>query len=161
MPIPSEKADTVGQKTFAAPKSAGQQAPVKSKDLDLQAIPIVLKHMTLAVYEHKFGSADGKTGLNTMDATRASKGPQRKSNFSEAFTIARARLVEYGHLTPGSLNGPVGKISLTGSGRQIESKHRREAGGGKKTKRFDLLYERFLAVKPTVEPTAPEKRGGA
>lgn len=159
MPSPSEKADTVGQKTFAAPKSAGQQAPSgPSKNLDLLSIPILLKHMTLAIYEHKFGGADG---LNTMDATRASKPPPRASNFAEAFAIARGRLVEYRHLTPGSLKGPIGKITLTGSGRQLESHHRREAGGGKKTKRFDLLYTKFLMPKPTVAPTVPEKRGGA
>lgn len=159
MPIPSEKADTVGKKTFAAPKSAGQQVPAGlRKNLDLISIPVVLKHMTLAVYDHKFGGTDGKTGLNTVDATRKAVGPKRGSNFAEAFAIARSRLVSYQHLTPGSLNGPVGKIQLTGSGKGFESQHRREAGSAKKTKRFDTLYVKFIQPQPS-DP--PEKRGGA
>lgn len=157
MPSPSEKAATAGKKSFAA-KSAGTQAPSSKKNLDLQIIPALLKHMTLAVYDHKFGGVDGKTGLNTLDATRTSKAPQRGSNFEEAFAIARSRLVEYKHLTPGSLDGPVGKITLTGSGRSLDANHRREAGGGKKTQRFDVLYAKYLTPKPT---GADEKRGGA
>lgn len=159
MPSPSEKADTVGKKTFAAVKSAGQTAVSKAtKNLDLLVIPILVKHMTLAIYDHKFGGVDGKTGLNTLDAQRVSKAPAGRSNFEEAFNIARGRLVDYRHLAPGSVNGPVGKITLTGSGRKLEGEHKREAGGGKKTKRFDELYGKYLTPKPQ---TVPEKRGGA
>ncbi len=111
-----------------------------NKNLDLQAIPVVLKHMTLAIYENKFGSAAGK------------------SNFSESFLIARSRLTEYGHLTSTSIKGPVTKIQLTGSGKKFEADHRKEAGSKKKSAKFDVLYDQFIALKPK---TVPEKRGGA
>lgn len=156
MPIPSEKPATAGQKTFSAPKNAGQQAsPVKSKNLDLQVIPLLVKHMTLAIYDHKFGGVDGRTDLNTKDADRTSKSPKRRSNFAEAFAIARGRLVDFRHLSPSSKEGPVGKITLTSSGRQLDMNHKREAGGAKKTKRFDMLYEKYMTPHPV---SVPEKR---
>jgi hypothetical protein len=155
MPFPSEKAPTVGKGKFAAAKSAAQQTVVpKAKDPDLQFVPALVKHMTLAVYENKFGGSK----VNQRDETTHGKAPPGAKNFKEAFAIARSRLVTYKHLTPGSLNGPIGKINLTSSGRLLDNNHRREAGGGKKTARFDALYERFIAPKPT---SVPEKRGGA
>jgi hypothetical protein len=156
MPSPSEKSATAGKSTFAAPKSAAQTAQPKTKNLDLLVIPVVVKHMTLKIYDHKFNGTDA--GLTAQGAERAAKPAPRKSNFEEAFNMARGWLVTYRHLTPGSRNGPVGKITLTATGRRIESEHRREAGGDKKTKRFNLLYEKFLSPKPT---SVPEKRGGA
>lgn len=154
MPSPSEKAETSGKGLFSAAKSAGQQTVVvKAKDPDLQFIPALVKHMTLAVYENKFGGSKA----NQRDEVPHGKPPPGAKNFKEAFAIARSRLVTYKHLTPGSLNGPIGKINLTSSGRNLDSNHRREAGGGKKTARFDLLYEKFIAKKPTA---VSEKRGG-
>lgn len=162
MPSPSEKPATAGKSTFAAEKSSAEQTVVpKTKDPDLAFIPAVVKHMTLAIYDHKYnGSGDGVggPGLNSLDSTRSAKAPATGKNFKEAFAIARGQLADYKHLTPGSKNGPIGRIQLTGSGRQLESKHRREAGGGKKSARFDMLYEKYLAPKPTA---SQEKREGA
>lgn len=152
---PTETSATLYKDKFSADKSAGQQSvTVKSKDPDLQFVPLLVKHMTLAIYKNKYGGEKA----NKKDDVQHGKAPPMAKNFKEAFTIARGMLADYRHLTPGSRHGPIGKINLTGSGRVLESNHRREAGGGKKTKEFDLLYEKYLAEKPKAPQ---EKRGGA
>jgi hypothetical protein len=142
MPFPSEKAATAGKPTFSASKSAGQQTVVtKSKDPDLAFVPALVKHMTLAIYQHKFGGS----AINEADEIKHGKAPTGGKNFATAFAIARGLLADNRHLTPGSRHGAIGKINLTSSGRLLDSKHRREPGGGKKTATFDNLYMRFLA----------------
>lgn len=140
--------DTTKKKTFAAVKSAGQQASAVSRDFEVRFIPLLVKHMTLAIYAEKFGGVDGASDLNTQGADRTSKAPERASNFATAFAIARGQLVKYRMLTPNSLNGPVGNIKLTGSGRQREMVHKKEAGSNTKTKKFDALYVKFISPKP-------------
>lgn len=163
MPTPSEKSDTAGKPTFSTGKSAGQQSvTVKPKDPDLQFIPTLVKHMTLAIFKNKFGgSTDGMGGggLNTLEGDRSSKAAPSPNNFKTAFAIARGLLADYKHLTPGSKNGPIGKINLTGSGRLLESKHRREQGSGKKSAVFDLLYMKHLAP-PADKPSGKAQEGG-
>lgn len=87
-----------------------------------QDIPILVKHMALAIF--KSGSL---TGTVFDKAT-------------SAFNIARHRLVEYGFLTKGSELGPPENIKLTGKGHKGEAKHRRESDARKKVKEWDKLY---------------------
>lgn len=162
MPTPSEKPDTAGKPTFSTGKSAGQQSiTIKAKDPDLQFVPVLVKHMALAIYKNKFGgSSDGQGGggLNTLEGDRTSKAAPTGKNFKESFAIARGLLADYKHLTPGSKNGPIGKIHLTTSGRLFESKHRREQGSGKKSAAFDALYMKFIAP-PTDKPSGKAQAG--
>lgn len=156
MPFPSEKAATVGKPTFSASKSAGQQTTVaKAKDPDLKYVPALVKHMTLAIYANKFGGSS----VNEADEFKHGKAPVGAKNFIEAFAIARGLLADYRHLTPGSRHGAIGKINLTSSGRLLDSKHRREPGGGKKSMRFDALYMRFIAP-PVQKPSEKAQEQG-
>lgn len=94
-------------------------------------IPSVVKHMTLAVYR---GPA-----LTARDGSGVSQGQVDK--FKSAFNIALARLVEYGHLMPGSQSGKVEDIRLTSLGRLLEYKHSKEGmKGPMKNMAFDVLY---------------------
>lgn len=101
-------------------------------------IPEILKHCTLAIFK------DGGFGGAT---------PAR---FEKAFTIARARLVEYGFLVAGSDTGNVEKIRLTSKGNKRESYHRREMGGGMKSREFDKF---FKLIEQAVAPKAEKKPG--
>ena len=155
MPFPSEKAATAGKPTFSTGKSAGQQTVVpKSKDPDLAFVPALVKHMTLAIYANKFGGS----AMNEADEMKHGKAPTGGKNFATAFAIARGLLADHRHLTPGSRHGAIGKINLTSSGRILDSKHRREQGGGKKSARFDSLYMRFLAP-PVGKPSEKATEG--
>ncbi len=87
-------------------------------------VPIIVKHMTMAIYDK--GGIDGST---------------TKEKFQSAWNIARARLTEYGHLAPGSDQGPGSRIRLTGKGRSRNVKHWRENDNVRKNTAFDALYE--------------------
>jgi hypothetical protein len=90
-------------------------------------VPIIVKHMTMAIYNK--GGIDGSTS---------------KEKFRSAWNIARARLTGYGHLTPGSDQGPGTRIRLTGKGRSRNVKHARENDNTSKNTSFDKLYEGIL-----------------
>jgi hypothetical protein len=120
--------------------------------------------MTLAIYANKFdGSSDGMGGggLNTLEGDRTSKQAPTGKNFKEAFAIARGMLTDYKHLTPASKHGAIGKIHLTGSGRQLELKHRREQSSLKKSARFDMLYMKYIATPSGDKPSDKAKEKGA
>lgn len=86
-------------------------------------IPILVKHVALAVY--KSGDLKGNKFQKVL----------------AAFDIARSRLVEYGFLTKTSNLGGPDNIKLTGKGHKREAYHRHEGGLGKvKTRHWDDLY---------------------
>jgi hypothetical protein len=87
-------------------------------------VPVILKHTSLKIYEK--GGIDGSTN---------------RARFQSAWNIARARLTEYGFLTPGSQEGPASRIRLTARGRARTLEHARESSNAQKNKKFDELYE--------------------
>lgn len=92
----------------------------------LTRIPVLVKHMTLAIFDDLQGSP--------------------KDRFVNAFQIARGRLVQYRFLTAPSERCEHDKMVLTAKGLERNTKHLRETGHALKTKRFDLLYGLHLTT---------------
>ncbi len=82
--------------------------------------------------------------IHESDADLDHKGVHR---LQSAIDIARAQLVKYGYLTPGSLTGPLEEVRLTPKGRERNLKHANH-DRVVKTYRFDLLYGKLLAANP-------------
>jgi len=91
-------------------------------------IPVLLKHMSVRIYAKGYGGGTKTRQLVT------------------AFNVARGKLAEWGYLTSGSAKGPLSEIKLTGKGASRDVRHRKEAGGSRRTAAFDLLYADLLAA---------------
>ena len=87
------------------------------------AIPVVVKHMTIAIYRE--GHITAKTPAD---------------RFKQCFMIAKARCAQYG-LVSFSGASLTEAIALTPKGRSAELRHKSE--GRSKTVLFDTLYDRF------------------
>jgi len=87
-----------------------------------RAVPVLVQHTTIAIYESL---------------------PGGQAKFVDALKIARARLVEYGFLTPGSENGPASAIRLTAKGVSRNRKHLSDKGANRKNREFEKLYRRY------------------
>jgi hypothetical protein len=83
-------------------------------------VPDLVKHMTISILEK------GTNGNNKLE------------KFTNAFAIARGKLVGWGYLESSSAAGPVENIVLTRKGIIRNYKHAGE--GGRKTDAFDRLF---------------------
>lgn len=107
-------------------------------------IPLLVKHMTVAVFDKEHLSDD------------------RIEKFRQAFAIARSRCAKYGLIGADGIEGAVENIALTAKGSAKESAHRREQGA--KSELFDSLLEllqgRELAEKAKDAAGAPPGASG-
>lgn len=94
-------------------------------------VPTMIKHATMAI----------------LDDKKITGSP--KDRFISAFNIARARFKEYGFLR----KTPIGTLP-TGRGVLREIRHRLD-GKGAVSRKFDVLYKKFIAPPPV---KAKEKR---
>jgi hypothetical protein len=86
-------------------------------------IPVLVKHMALAIYEKEYVKGSKITRI------------------VHSMNIARGRLVEYGFLYPGSEHGPPSNIRLTLKGHKQNNKHIRELASKWTTAKWDKLYK--------------------
>lgn len=100
--------------------------------MSLAAIPEILKHCVIAIYQ------DPKVGGSGVTA------------FVRAMKIARSRLAEYGYLTEGSVDGDIENIRLTPKGVKRDAYHKKE--GRYKSKLFDMLYTKFQLSEEEKQP---------
>jgi hypothetical protein len=89
------------------------------------ALPLMLRHMALAIYEKKGSGAKA---------------------FFAAMDISRAKLVEYGYLTPPSEKGPLERIRMTAKGLRKNAEHQRDKARARKVLAFKALYEKHRAA---------------
>lgn len=92
------------------------------------AVPSLVKHMTVAIFEKDSSSGD------------------RVERFEKAFTIARSRCVTYDLIGPEGRDDET-KIALTAKGSHNENDRRRKPGGREKDALFDALYALHRARK--------------
>ena len=117
---------------------------------DVRFVPYIVRHCTLKVFD-KLGGTEKNRSLN-------------------AFRICRGKMAEWKYLTAINIDPeqPLSKIRLTGPGQARERMHRTEKGVGAKTRRFKILFLRYigpffdsLAVKTKKKPTRVIKGGAA
>lgn len=89
------------------------------------ALPVLVRHMVLAVYKNK------GTGAKA---------------FFAAMDITRGKLVEYGYLTPPSEKGPLERLRLTSKGIRKNAEHMQDKGRARKAAAFKILYEKHRAA---------------
>jgi hypothetical protein len=94
-------------------------------------IPVLVKHVTVAVYNG--GRLRGRG----------------KSRFEEAYMIARATLTKQGYLVKGSEEGPSSNIKLTAKGKMRNLMHRGE--GASKNRFFDQMFSMLEKIEADVQ----------
>jgi hypothetical protein len=102
-----------------------------TKTLKVPDYPQLFKHMALAIFRGKTLSGSAK------------------KKFNDALEIALSRLTEYKLIQSSS---SLARISLTGRGRQFETKHAREGKAASKSRLFDEYYKQFTAKQEEAEP---------
>lgn len=93
--------------------------------VESDALPLLLRHMVLAIYKKKGRGA---------------------AAFSAAMDIARSQLVLYGYLTKPSAEGPLSRVRLTSKGTRKDAEHRADKGRARKVQAFKTLYDKHRAT---------------
>lgn len=99
--------------------------------------PTCFQHMAVAIF--KGGSVPGAGA----------------ARFEAAMKVARASLVQHGHLTPESLGLPFDALVSTPSGKALDDKHAAAPGGGAKSALFRRYFALWQASTPPLTPPAP------